>query len=154
MKTKAIKTKKQFENALASYATLAAKAASYRVQKKALDEMIREAEAAMEEEKAAAEAYALENEDTVLSPGKRSGETPFATFGFREPKPTLEPEGGKWDAVVAAILDKSKAFIKKYLVPKYAPDKAALKTLPEATLAELGLSFKTGSGFYITPKNS
>lgn len=154
MKTKqTIKNKTQFENVIATYATLAAKAARLKDQKKAVDEQLKETEAAMAEEKAAAEAYALAHENEVLSPGKKSGETSMATYGFKAPKPTLEPEGGKWDAVVDAILAKPRAWAKKYLAIKHTPDKNALKTLDEAKLAELGLSFKTGSGFYISPKS-
>lgn len=151
-KDNTIKNKIEFENAIATYSTLSAKVERFKNEKDAIDEQKKATEAQMDKLKAAAEAYALSHEDEVLTPGKKSGETINATYGFKKVQPTLEPASGKWEDVVEIIRSKFKALAKRVLSVKYSADKTALKALPEKKLAELGLSFKQGSGFYISPK--
>lgn len=151
-KDKPIKNKTEFENVIATYSTLNAKLERLKNEKDAIDEQKKATEAEMDNLKAAAEAYALAHEDEVLAPGKKSGETTCAAYGFKKNQPTLEPASGKWDDVVELIRSKFKALAKRVLSVKYSADKTALKALPEKKLAELGLSFKQGSGFYISPK--
>lgn len=149
---KPIKNKTEFENVIATYSTLHAKVERLKNEKNAIDEQKKAAEDEMDKLKAAAEAYALAHEDEVLAPGKKSGETTSATYGFKKPQPTLEPDSGKWDDVVELIRSKFKSMVKRVISVKYSVDKTALKALPEKKLAELGLSFKQSSGFFISPK--
>jgi phage host-nuclease inhibitor protein Gam len=96
------------------------------------------------------EKYAVTHRETLF--GKlKSAASALATFGFRTGNPTLKVlnRKWKWNDVVAALKSSGRFDCVR---TKEEPDKDALKKLPGADLASVGLRIDQEESFYIEPK--
>lgn len=99
-----------------------------------------------------AEAYAKENRDALLPPGRQSGETPLANFGFRWGNKTLVLLSNRWswEAVIDSLRKNGLAgFIRTK--EEVAKD-AAKDELSEPVLAQHGMRIKQSETFWVEPK--
>jgi phage host-nuclease inhibitor protein Gam len=101
---------------------------------------------------AQAEKYALSHRAELFPPGKKSGETSLALFGFRSGNPTLALLNKKWswEEVINALKSMS---LTEFIVTKEAADKDAMKArLNDAELAAVGCRVDQSESFWVEPK--
>lgn len=99
--------------------------------------------------------FAEEHPDKVLEDGKRSGETPQATYGFRTGNPTVSAAPGcTLKGVLEALLQKSRAIQQRFLTfPAPKLNKDAIRDLMKPRMMkELGVEIVQEESFYIKPK--
>lgn len=119
------------------------------------DECAPEIEAAtdaIEQRLALAEAYAMTHRDEVLAPGRQSGETELAAYGFRQHPPALKTLNRKWtwETVLEAV---KRRWNDRFIRVTEELSKDGLKAeLSEAELAEVGCRLESMETFGVTPK--
>ena len=101
----------------------------------------------------ALETLATDFRDQIITGEKKSVETPFGTFGFKDTPPALEFVSEEKD-IIAAIRKLAKKFAGLWIVTKESVSKTKVKASVTAgdvkpeKLAELGMEMRAGEKFF------
>lgn len=98
------------------------------------------------------EAYALAHRDEVIPPGRQSGETQLAAYGFRQHPAALKPLNRKWtwESILEAL---KRRYGARFVRVEEAPAKDEIKSaLGDGELADVGLRLEVRESFGVTPK--